>query len=146
MNPLPDKPLKIKYKMILVIDDDQDDHFLFNAAAEQIPEKPDIYFYTSALEALHDLEKELMLPDLILLDINMPIMNGMQFLKEIKSRAHLSCIPVVMHTTASDERTKEICLDLGAADYLVKPSSFSILTQVLNKLFLSEDTPTEIVS
>lgn len=72
-----------------------------------------------ALKYLNDnaLEK----PDLILLDLNMPRMNGVEFLKIIKGDAILKNIPVVMFTTSDDKRDIHDCFDLNVAGYIVKP-------------------------
>ena len=60
-------------------------------------------------------------PDLILLDLNMPVMNGIEFLKIIKGDSVLRGIPVVMLTTSDDERDIAECFDLNAAGYVIKP-------------------------
>ena len=60
-------------------------------------------------------------PDLILLDLNMPRMNGVEFLKIIKRDSILRSIPVVMFTTSDDKRDIEECFGLNVAGYIVKP-------------------------
>lgn len=72
-----------------------------------------------ALKYLSDntLEK----PDLILLDLNMPRMNGIEFLRAIKGDPVLKSIPVVMFTTSDDERDIDVCFDLNIAGYIIKP-------------------------
>lgn len=72
-----------------------------------------------ALKYLNDdaLEK----PDLILLDLNMPRMDGVEFLRLIKSDAVLRNIPVVMFTTSDDKRDIHECFDHNVAGYIVKP-------------------------
>ena len=72
-----------------------------------------------ALKYLNDntLEK----PDLILLDLNMPGMTGVEFLRTIKADTVLRNIPVVMFTTSDDQRDIDECFDLNVAGYIIKP-------------------------
>lgn len=63
-------------------------------------------------------------PDLILLDLNMPILDGRQALKEIKSHTDFRAIPIVILTTSRDERDIAKSYDLGANSYITKPSTF----------------------
>jgi CheY-like chemotaxis protein len=70
-------------------------------------------------------------PDLILLDLNMPRMNGREFLAEIKNDDALRGIPVVVLTTSDAERDVIQCYDLGAAGYVVKPVDLDHLIQAV---------------
>jgi CheY-like chemotaxis protein len=63
------------------------------------------------------------LPDLILSDINMPLKNGIEALKEIKQNPALRHIPVVIYSTSDDDSTQKTCIEFGAQDYIVKPFS-----------------------
>ena len=64
-------------------------------------------------------------PGIILLDLNMPTMNGKEVLKELKENPHTRRIPVVVLTTSSDEKDIDACYDFGANSYIVKPVSAS---------------------
>jgi CheY-like chemotaxis protein len=81
-------------------------------------------------EALEKLEKEK--PDLILLDIIMPRMDGLELLKKIKSRGDLKNIPVILLTNLSQKEEINFGLGLGANDYLIK--SHFTPTEVLEKI------------
>ena len=90
------------------------------------------YSVTSAMdgqEALESLAKERF--DGIILDINMPRMDGFTLLKKIRSEKHTASIPVIMLTTEGQERDKEEALALGASAYIVKPFKPSELVQVV---------------
>ncbi|MGE0637347.1 MAG: response regulator [Bacteroidia bacterium] len=65
------------------------------------------------------------LPGLILLDLNMPRMNGIEFLIHLKKHKQLKLIPVVMLTTSSNRTDVEKCFEYQAAGYMVKPIDFS---------------------
>jgi two-component system, response regulator len=73
-------------------------------------------------------------PDLILLDLNMPGMDGRRFLEIIKADERLKCIPVVVLTTSSDSSDIERCYQLGASTYIQKPVSFDGLTQAVRTM------------
>lgn len=70
-------------------------------------------------------------PGLILLDINMPVMNGIEFLKEIKSIENLKRIPVVVLTTSKEESDRVESFNLGVAGYIVKPVDFEKFVEVV---------------
>ena len=73
----------------------------------------------NGVEAIESLEKGLY-PDLILLDIIMPYMDGMEVLRKVKSSEDWKNIPVILLTNLSDKSQIEECMSLGASDYLVK--------------------------
>jgi CheY-like chemotaxis protein len=72
-------------------------------------------------------------PDLVLLDINMPRINGTQVLSEVKRDARLKMIPVVMLTSSREESDVAACYGLGANAYVVKPVDFSEFLDVITK-------------
>jgi len=74
------------------------------------------------------------LPDIIFLDINMPLMDGKACLKEIKNRAHLRHIPVVIYTTSHNPLDREHCIQLGALEYVEKPTSMQGALSTLTSL------------
>ena len=69
-------------------------------------------------------------PSLILLDLNMPKVNGTEFLEQLRDEPELSSIPVVILTTSDDERDIAASYALGANAYLVKPSAFDDMVSV----------------
>ena len=80
-----------------------------------------------------DLEKH-PLPDLILLDLRMPKISGLEVLEEVKTSKGLRRIPVVILTTSSAEHDISQAYDLGANSYLIKPVEFQALSQMLDDL------------
>lgn len=64
------------------------------------------------------------MPSLIVLDLNMPILNGMETLSRLKAHTIYKTIPVIMFTTSVHEVEKEKCLEIGAADFIKKPARF----------------------
>jgi DNA-binding response OmpR family regulator len=64
------------------------------------------------------------MPSLIVLDLNMPILNGMETLSRLKSHTVYKNIPVIMFTTSVHEVEKARCLEIGALDFIKKPARF----------------------
>ncbi|MBC9934013.1 response regulator [Chitinophaga qingshengii] len=119
-----------KYSSVLLIDDDIDDRMIFGDVLKELV--PDI-IYNEAIngeDALAQLESGLV-PDLIFLDLNMPRIDGKQFLAEIRQIAHLRHIPVIIYTTSSHESDKKETRALGASYFITKPNSLHELNQLL---------------
>ena len=79
-------------------------------------------------------------PDLIFVDLNMPEMNGWQCLAALKSNPKLKGIPVIIYTTSSNPRDREIAMDLNAHGLIVKPSSQKLLEQILATIVCKLDS------
>ena len=77
-----------------------------------------------ALEYLNAITEDSELPKLIVLDLNMPILNGTQTLMQLKQNIRYRDIPVVIFSTSENENEKRKCMSLGAREYLVKPTTY----------------------
>jgi CheY-like chemotaxis protein len=116
----------------LVIDDDTDDRELFSEALASINPVIVCDQATDGAEALKRLmERQLEEPDIIFLDINMPVMNGWQFLSRLKKDEVYKDIPVIVYTTSSNLKDKMIAEDLGALCFITKPHAFGHLKSML---------------
>jgi CheY-like chemotaxis protein len=71
---------------------------------------------------------------LILLDLNMPVMNGVEFLVRVKSNPALRCIPVVVLTTSREDEDKQECFDLNVAGYMSKPVGYPNFVELMRAL------------
>lgn len=112
---------------ILIADDDQEDRYLLHTAFEEIGGSSDIYLVENGLQVFSYLETSIeqsVMPSLIVLDLNMPILNGMETLSRLKSHNVFKNIPVIMFTTSVHEVEKARCLEIGAADFIKKPARF----------------------
>ena len=128
-----------KVELLLLVDDDPDDQHVFAEALLEVDDSVSLITASNGLEALERLmEHTLPLPDLIFLDLNMPKMNGKQFLKEIKNRSQLSQIPVVIYSTSSARIDKEETLSLGALDFIVKPDSYGELCNAIRSVIVPD--------
>ena len=124
------------YQNILHIDDDADDQELFLTAIHQVSPDINCIALSDATEALQQLQKNELQPDVIFLDLNMPVMNGEQFLTEIKKDQALKDIPVIIFSTSSQPNTIRQTKELGATDFITKPDRYQELVKLL-RAFLS---------
>ncbi len=74
------------------------------------------------------------LPGLVLLDLNLPRLSGMKVLQWIREQPHFASLPVVIYTSAEDPKQQEEAKQLGANDYIVKPSFVDVIAVTLQKL------------
>ncbi len=125
---------------ILLIDDDEDDRDFFQFALETINKNIRYVGVESGYDALNLLQNN-SLPDYIFLDLNMPGMSGRECLSELKNTPNLSHIPVIIFSTSSDPHDKEETKQLGAVDFITKPSKTSELTQALNNFIQNHLSP-----
>ena len=124
----------MNYQKILLIDDDEDDQEIFMMAIEEVSDTVRCTALSDASQALLKLEKKEIEPDVIFLDLNMPIMNGHQFLTEIKKRENLKNIPVIVFSTSFHQGTIEFTIGLGAKDFINKPEKLPALVKILEPL------------
>jgi CheY-like chemotaxis protein len=110
---------------VLLIDDDEDDRELFSCAVHEINSTVHCTTIDNAEDALRRLSSLMSeKPDIIFLDLKMPRMTGLQFLRELKQDYLLKDIPIVIYTSAYIEGDINLALHFGAIDYITKPSSF----------------------
>jgi CheY-like chemotaxis protein len=123
-----------KYRSLFLIDDDEDDQLLFRDALQQIDKGLAFLTADNGVEALKLLEPPQVFPDIIFLDLNMPVMNGFEFLAEVRKFDHLQQIPIVIFTTSSNPDHVLRTHALGARAFITKPSSFSALRNKLSSV------------
>lgn len=121
-------------KIILLADDDTDDTEMFCEALEEIDGDIICHCAENGNEAWKILNQITEKPQLIFLDLNMPVMNGWDCLKLIKSDNYYKDIPVIMISTSSHKNDIETASKLGSICYLVKPNSFGDLKQLLREI------------
>jgi CheY-like chemotaxis protein len=118
-----------------LIDDDIDDQEIFQMALEHVDKNIAFMSANDGVEGLRKLtEDRSFVPDYIFLDLNMPKMNGMQCLPEIKKLGHLRDVKIIMYSTYSDESVIETSKLLGAHDFLVKPDKLGLLVNKLSQI------------
>ncbi|MEO8147461.1 MAG: response regulator [Bacteroidia bacterium] len=127
------------HKKILLVDDDSDDQFFFMDSLKEITDDVQCTIANNGLEAINFLKKITDLPSLIFLDLNMPVMNGFDCLKHLKTEKEFNEIPVIIFTTSSDPLDIKKSKELGAAMFFTKTADLRILktrlTNILNNNF-----------
>jgi CheY-like chemotaxis protein len=119
-------------KRFLVIDDDTDDRELFCEALATVDPVIICHQAPDGLEAFKYLRSTAFEPDIIFLDINMPVMNGWEFLTTLKCEDAHKHIPVIVYTTSSTKKDRLIADELGALCFVTKPHAFKRLKVMLD--------------
>ncbi len=123
---------------IFLIDDDEDDRDLFKDALREISIKTEVVSFNNGLELMAQLEDENNgLPQIIFLDLHMPIIGGEDCLKKIRKNAQFNGIPVVIYSTYYIQQMANRLMGLGANLYIQKPSSFSLLKSILERCIIA---------
>jgi CheY-like chemotaxis protein len=115
-------------KNILLVEDDYLDVESVKRALKKLKVEYNLHVAHNGVEALGMLtgEENKIVPDIILLDLNMPKMNGMEILAIIKSYFSLKTIKIFILTTSDEEYEKIAAQNLGVAGYIIKPLNFSL--------------------
>ena len=111
-------------KNILLVDDDK---LHLHVTKTALKNKYEVFTVNSGKEALEFLNKEQIVPDLILLDILMPEMDGWVVYEKIQNIAELKFTPIIFYSSLDDESTIEKAYELGIFDYITKPCDMSTL-------------------
>jgi CheY-like chemotaxis protein len=127
-----------KQILLFLIDDDPDDQEIFASVIENISHDIKCATAVNGKQALEKLLSGEVNPDLIFLDMNMPLMNGKQFLIELKKDARIKHLPVVILSTSSDKTNVSQARALGAIEFVTKPDRFSEWERVLKDLLSKE--------
>jgi CheY-like chemotaxis protein len=127
--------MKITNQPILLVEDDQVDVMTVTRALKEIHVTNPLVTLENGEDALNylrapDSEK----PCIILLDLNMPIMNGIEFLQVAKQDDQLKSIPVVVLTTSEEQQDKVNSFNLGVAGYMAKPVDYRQFVEVMRAI------------
>jgi len=119
--------------IVILIDDDRDDQEIFQKELQKFNSSIKFLSAYNGEEGLEVLRKNSV--DYIFLDINMPVMNGIDALKLIKQDQNLKHIPVIIYSTSDGRAYKKMALSLGAAIYFTKPTSIFGLHKMFEQVF-----------
>jgi len=122
---------------ILYADDDADDREIFCEAIKEINPAIKVVLGKDGEETLKILSVQKELPQVIFLDINMPKMDGIECLINLKSDDLLKGIPVIVYSTTSNENDQKKIALLGASDFILKGNSFESVKESLDKILAS---------
>lgn len=105
---------------ILLVDDDIDDQEIFLLTMQDTGTEVDCEFACDGIQALEKLGEAAYQPHLIFIDINMPKMNGLELLAELKQNPRLTETPIYMYSTSDQKEIVSRCLELGASGFMKK--------------------------
>jgi CheY-like chemotaxis protein len=131
----------VRTPQILVVEDSDLDFSLIETILRECLDPPDLQRAVDgeqAMTLLRDVGDPVRerRPDLVILDVNLPRVNGLDVLQFIKSQEFVRDIPVVMFTSSRNEREKKVALNMGAEEFLTKPMNLDLMTTLLNEVCL----------
>ena len=130
--------------LIFLIEDDLDDQYIFNMVAKELEINLEIAYFENGLSAYQSLTKVCSLdngsihermPDLILLDLNLPVWDGKKTLSVLKKDQRLQSIPIIIYTTSKSEYDIKDCYQLGANSFISKAAEYDSLRQQIKNVF-----------
>lgn len=120
---------------IMLADDDEDDRNFFNDAINDLKINNKLTIFNNGKELMDYLENpEIVLPDILFLDLNMPCKTGNECLKDIRSNPKFKDISIAIYSTSSSDKDIEETFVGGANIYIKKPNDFSKLKKVLQEV------------
>ena len=122
-----------KSRRVLIAEDNEDDYLLTRDAFLEAGLPVELLWVKDGEELMDFLKRDI--PELILLDLNMPKKNGKEALAEIKSNKRLKRVPVVAFSTSGSDHDVQSTFDLGINSYIQKPVGFDRYVRVLTSLY-----------
>ena len=127
--------MRVTNKPILLVEDDQVDVMRVTRALKEVHVANQVVHRENGEDALNYLRDEKNeKPCLILLDLNMPVMNGIEFLQAVKKDERLRPVPVVILTTSHDQQDKLYSFNFGVAGYMSKPVDYRQFVEVMRSI------------
>lgn len=130
--------------LVFLIEDDPDDQYMFNMIIKELGINIELQVFENGLVAFESLlaklsiqesEQTKALPELILLDLNLPIWDGKKTLRRIKNEEDLKIIPVLIYTTSKSEYDMHDCYALGANSFISKAVEYDQIIVQLEQIF-----------
>jgi len=119
---------------IFVADDDEDDRLLMKVAFDRYCPEAQIQFAVDGLDLMEALGESRARPCLIILDLNMPRLNGLESLQILRANPVYMHTPIIVFSTSDNEQDKFNAHEKGANEYIVKPVDMTALADLVNKL------------
>ena len=121
---------------ILIAEDDYEDCFIITEIFKELNYVDSIQLVENGVKLIDYLgDKSADSIKLIVLDLNMPMLNGTETLRILKKDQKFCHIPVIIFSTSVNHREMEACMSLGAMEYITKPSNYSQYMDVCNRFF-----------
>nr|MBC7611870.1 response regulator [Pseudopedobacter sp.] len=126
--------VNVNTKSIWIADDDPDDRMIIKEAFEENHYDNLISFFEDGEKVLMKFKESPDLPSLLILDLNMPKVNGLELLILLKKNEKTKHIPVIILTTSKNKLDKQKLIEIGADDYITKPYSFDLMIEITKNL------------
>jgi CheY-like chemotaxis protein len=124
---------------ILLADDDADDHLFFREAINEIETEADLIIVKDGIQLMkHLANPSTAMPNMVFLDLNMPLKGGLECLKEIRSNSNLKDLSVAIYSTSAAERDVQETFSLGANVYIKKPNDYPTLKKIIADIVTGE--------
>lgn len=123
---------------LLLIDDDDDDRLIFRDALKDISFPFTCLTAGNGVQGIKILNREKELPAVIFLDLNMPFMNGVEFIAKIKKNPEFMQIPVYIYSISNNPADREKLELMGAVDFITKTADYSKLKEKLTEILNSQ--------
>ncbi len=125
--------------IILLADDDADDHLFFREAIDEIDTKAALIIVKDGIQLMKHLDNpSTAMPNMVFLDLNMPLKGGLECLKEIRSNSNLKDLSVAIYSTSAAERDVQETFSLGANVYIKKPNDYPTLKKIIADIVTGE--------
>lgn len=119
---------------ILLADDDRDDRYFFELSLSKLPIKTRLSMVANGVELMERLlNTSLALPDIIFLDLNMPLKSGFECLSELMEMEKFRSLPIIIYSTSMDQKVVDLLFDKGAFHFIRKPGEYSKLKDLILK-------------
>lgn len=122
------------YPYVFVADDDEDDHFLLHSAFARHSPQCRLVFAHDGLALLEALTQSISMPQLIILDLNMPRLNGFEALKQLREHSLYQHTPIIILTTSDSDEDRQKAQTLRATEFITKPMNGALLDQLVVRL------------
>ncbi len=126
--------MKKEKLVIILLDDDDEEHILFKEVADDFVEINSVISFFKGNELLAHLnDSSAIIPDILFLDLNMPILSGIDCLVEIRKDTRFKNLPIASYSTSSSKNDMKIAYQNGADFYINKPFEYSGMEKILRK-------------
>jgi CheY-like chemotaxis protein len=123
------------HKNVFLADDDDDDCVLFEDVLKELSLSYELTIANNGEQLMNKLKSSVSLPDIVFLDLNMPLKTGFECLKEIRADDRLKHLPIIVFSTSAQPTAVEALYHLGATLYIRKPSTYGQLQHRIKKIF-----------
>ncbi|MEO7264438.1 MAG: response regulator [Ferruginibacter sp.] len=124
-------------KLFFLIDDDQDDQEIFSLAVKNADDSFDCLCTDDCVDAIKKFAADKSLkPHAIFIDMNMPRINGLECLREVRKADHHKDTPIYIYTTSSDDKIRKESKVLGATGFITKPTSLNDLVSLISEVIV----------